>query len=131
MINKKVFCVGVFDLFHIGHRAFLKKASQFGDLTVGVVCDKAVKKQKGANRPIFNRDERTDIIYDLRYVKDTVGLNDFYIPPMITNEYDYIIIGEDQTHIKNQSLIPYEKKIIFPRYEGISTSKLIERIKKL
>ena len=130
-MNKKIFCIGVWDLFHEGHRALLRKASSLGDLTVGIVGDKAVKREKGDKRPIINENERISSINDLKYVNKWILLSNFSIPLNIIKTYDFIIIGEDQGHIKNQNFISYEQKIIFPRYDGVSTSDLIKRIKKL
>ena len=130
-MNKKVFCLGVWDLFHEGHRAFLRKASKLGELTVGVVVDAVVTEQKGENRPVIHECERFSSVDDLKYVTKCIYLSDFIIPSDIIRTHDFIIIGEDQSHLKNLGLVPYEKKIIFPRYEGVSTSKLIKRIKRL
>lgn len=128
---KRVFCAGVWDLCHEGHRALLKKAATFGELTVGVVIDTAVKKHKGKNRPIMCDKERFYSVDDLKYVTKTIYLTRFLIPTNIITSHDIIIMGEDQSHFENTELIPYEKKIIFPRYKGISTSDIVKKIKDL
>jgi len=61
--KKIVFASGVFDLFHIGHLKYLKKAKELGDiLVVNVVNDSRVKILKGNNRPIINEKMRAKII---------------------------------------------------------------------
>ena len=58
--RKKVFVSGCFDLLHSGHIAFLKEASQYGDLYVGLGSDKTIYDLKG--RSTVNSEEET-IIY--------------------------------------------------------------------
>ena len=51
--NKVVLVTGCFDIFHSGHKAFLKAAKKQGDvLIVGLELDKRVRKLKGKDRPI-------------------------------------------------------------------------------
>ncbi len=67
---------GSFDLVHIGHAAYIEKASQFGDvLIVGVDSDAKIKKRKGPNRPIVGEEERLRLLTHLRGV-DFVTLKD-------------------------------------------------------
>ena len=57
-MSKKIFVLGVWDLIHKGHRSFLKKAFKLGELTVGIVEDYAVAKEKGLGRPIICESQR-------------------------------------------------------------------------
>ena len=57
---------GVFDVFHYGHLAHLKAATGFGNLSVAVTSDKFVNK--GPGRPVFNQEQRRDIVNSLRFV---------------------------------------------------------------
>jgi len=129
---KKVFCLGVWDLFHFGHLNLLYNAYQGsgeGWLIVGVVTDEAVKRQKGPSRPIVPFDERMAIISALGCVRETVGVDEFRIPKDILDTCDLIVVGEDQHHIANLYEIPESKRLNLSRYDGTSTSKIIERIK--
>jgi cytidyltransferase-like protein len=127
MENEKfVLICGVWDLCHSSHIQLLRKASKLGKLIVGVVADEAVKRQKGNNRPIMSSEEREKIIRLLGY--GTIPLDDFYFPVEWIDKVDWVAIGEDQSHFKNLDEIPYEKKIIFPRYPGISTSDIVKKI---
>lgn len=57
--DKVVYVDGGFDLFHIGHIEFLKKAKSMGDyLLVGIHDDQIVNAVKGSNFPIMNIHER-------------------------------------------------------------------------
>jgi cytidyltransferase-like protein len=67
MRKKKVFVSGCFDLLHSGHVAFLKEASSFGDLYVGLGSDKTVYELKG-RKTINSEDERLYMIGSLSCV---------------------------------------------------------------
>ena len=132
MKMKKVFCLGVWDLFHMGHLNLLYsayKGSGEGRLIVGVVKDAAVRRQKGQNRPIIPYNERLEIVRSLWFVKETVWLDGFFIPKAIIDQCDLIVVGADQSHIKNLPEIPKSKRLDLPRYVGTSTSDIIKRIK--
>ena len=64
---------GCFDVIHAGHVAYLREASNLGDLLiVGVNCDEQVKAQKGEGRPIYECQERMDILAELQCVSFVV-----------------------------------------------------------
>ena len=66
---KKVFVSGCFDLLHSGHVAFLKKASQYGEVYVSVGSDKTIMELKN-KRPTYSEDERLYLVKSLKYVKE-------------------------------------------------------------
>ncbi len=67
--NKIVLTHGSFDLFHIGHLAFLKKSKKHGDiLFVGVDKDDWVAHFKGQKRPIIPLAHRLQIVAGLEEV---------------------------------------------------------------
>jgi cytidyltransferase-like protein len=68
--NKKiVLATGVFDLLHIEHLRFLKKARASGDrLIVGVESDRRAELIKGFARPINNQRIRQEQIAALKFV---------------------------------------------------------------
>ena len=126
---RRVFCLGVFDLLHIGHISFLTEAREFGDcLTVGLVEDAAIQSHKGQSRPIIPFEERERILDELRCVDKIIVLNDFIVPVHIIETYDVIVAGEDQTHIKNLQDIPHNKRVLIYRYPHQSTSAIIKKI---
>ncbi len=60
---------GSFDLFHIGHKAYLAVARSLGDiLVVGVDSDEKITRRKGKNRPVVPQEERLDVLAGLRSV---------------------------------------------------------------
>ena len=54
---KKVFVSGCFDILHSGHIAFLKEASQYGKLYVGIGSDKTISELKG-RKTVNSEEER-------------------------------------------------------------------------
>jgi cytidyltransferase-like protein len=60
---------GVFDLFHIGHLSFLKRAKMLGgSLAIAVLSDRYVRSYKGPTRPIQPEKDRLAIIRAIRFV---------------------------------------------------------------
>lgn len=67
--KKIVFTNGCFDILHAGHVAYLKEASDLGDLLVlGLNSDSSVRKLKGESRPINNELDRKFVMEALRSV---------------------------------------------------------------
>ena len=66
-----VYTTGVFDTFHRGHYNFLKKASEYGYLIVGVTSDYLVKKEKN-KIPIVNQKNRINTLKRLDFIKEVV-----------------------------------------------------------
>ena len=68
-----VLCHGCWDLLHLGHVRHLEAAKAFGDiLVVTVTPDKFVNK--GPARPVFNENDRAEMLVALRCV-DYVAIN--------------------------------------------------------
>ena len=74
--NKSVIVFGTFDVFHLGHEYFLKKAKALGDyLTVVIARDKTVKKVKG-EYPQHNEKQRMENVKSSG-IPDKVVLGNF------------------------------------------------------
>lgn len=89
--KKKIILVGgCFDILHIGHISFLKKARALGDvLFVLLESDATIQKLKGKNRPINAQKDRAFVLSCLRFVDFVVLLK----PHVTNNGYDAIIQG--------------------------------------
>ena len=98
-MRKKVFLSGSFDPLHSGHVALFKKASEYGDLYVGMGCDASVEMYK--NHPVFwTAEERLYMVKAIRHVTDAsvntgMGFGDFITNPMFLG-CDIWIIGKDR-----------------------------------
>jgi cytidyltransferase-like protein len=96
--RKKVFVSGCFDMLHSGHIAFLKEASEYGDLYIGLGSDKTLKELKG-REPVNSEDERLFMLSALSCVQKVVvnrgsGLID-YLNEIKILEPDLLIVNED------------------------------------
>ena len=67
--RKIILTNGCFDVIHAAHVAYLKEARKLGDvLVVGLNSDQQVRSLKGDDRPIFNQNERLEILEELASV---------------------------------------------------------------
>ncbi|HEX8974309.1 MAG TPA: adenylyltransferase/cytidyltransferase family protein [Patescibacteria group bacterium] len=94
---KKVLVFGTFDIFHEGHRNFLKQARKHGEfLRVVVARDATVLKVKG-RLPRSSEQQRADTIRKSRLADEVVlgNLNDKYA---VVRDFkpDVICLGYDQ-----------------------------------
>lgn len=75
---------GCFDIIHVGHVEFLKKAKEKGDaLFVLLESDEKVKQIKGESRPIHTQEERAKVLSALEPVDYVMLL------PYFTRNQDY------------------------------------------
>ncbi|PKC14170.1 Nucleotidylyl transferase [Rhizophagus irregularis] len=71
--DKVVYVDGTFDLFHVGHIEFLKRAKSLGNyLLVGIHDDQTVNAIKGVNFPLMNLHERVLSVLACRYVDEVI-----------------------------------------------------------
>ncbi len=112
--NKKViFTNGCFDILHVGHAKYLKKAKALGDiLVIGLNSDSSVRRLKGKTRPINNELDRACLLSALGFV-------------------DYVVIFDEDTPYK---LIKFLKPNILVKgadYEGkeVVGSELVDEVK--
>ncbi|NIM91610.1 MAG: adenylyltransferase/cytidyltransferase family protein [Candidatus Aminicenantes bacterium] len=125
---------GCFDLIHIGHIRYLRKAKQKGDvLVLALNSDSSVHKLKGEGRPILDQRERVEI------------LSAFYLVDYLTifseNNVEKILLalkpdihakGSDytkETVPEKETVKSYGGSIAIVGGEKVnSTSQIIERI---
>ncbi len=92
--NKTVYmCFGT-DIIHGGHISIIDKAAQLGNLTVGILSDKAVASFK--RFPILNFSERSKLIGGIKGV-ETVVMQDTlsYADNISRYKPDYVVHGDD------------------------------------
>lgn len=102
---KVVMTQGSYDLFHVGHKAYLAKAKSFGDLLiVGVDSDEKIRSRKGENRPMVPLDERLDILAGLRGVDVLVvkQLSDPKWALLKTVRPDVLVVSESTKKFDDQ-----------------------------
>jgi glycerol-3-phosphate cytidylyltransferase len=115
------YTAGAFDLFHVGHLRFLKRAAELCDkLIVGVSTTESMAEFKGV-LPVISFNDRVEIIKSLPFVQYVVA-NEI-LEHEITRKrlgFDVFIIGDDwQGKLKSNIICPI---VYLPRTEGISTT---------
>ena len=130
--KKVVFTNGCFDILHIGHIRYLRDAKALGDLLIiGLNSDKSVSKIK-PGRPINPEGHRAEILSSLETV-DYVTLFDEETPYELIKllKPDVLVKGGDwkKEDIVGSDIAKETRSL--PYVKGISTTKLIEKIKKL
>jgi D-glycero-beta-D-manno-heptose 1-phosphate adenylyltransferase len=67
--EQAIFTNGCFDLLHLGHVRYLRRARQLGDfLIVGVNSDESTSRLKGPERPLVPEKERAEVLAALANV---------------------------------------------------------------
>lgn len=67
--KKIVFTNGCFDIIHVGHIAYLKRARELGDiLFIGLNSDASVRAIKGPSRPVNSELDRATVLSALYFV---------------------------------------------------------------
>ncbi|MFN2516113.1 MAG: D-glycero-beta-D-manno-heptose 1-phosphate adenylyltransferase [Pyrinomonadaceae bacterium] len=131
-----VFTNGVFDLLHVGHVRYLARARSLGDsLAVGINSDRTVRELKGEGRPVINEGERAEILAALRHVTYVTIFDDTSPRSMIARLAPDVLVkggdyGLDEIHGREEVKAAGGKVISLPFVEGVSTSAIIERMKK-
>ena len=82
------------DIVHEGHLTILEKASTLGEVTVGVIADKALSGHRSL--PIVNFETRKRIAQGLKGVADVVTQNEWsYVPSILKIKPEYFVHGDD------------------------------------
>jgi len=134
--KRVVFTNGCFDLLHPGHVHYLTQARALGDaLIVALNSDGAVRELKGPGRPILKEQERAQVIAALGCVDYVTIFDDVspratisaLRPEILVKGGDWNvdeIIGREEVEAAGGQVLS------LPFVEGISTSDLIERIRR-
>ena len=135
MIRVYVDMVG--DLFHVGHINLFKKAKAlFPDkeafLVVGVHSDEDVSSYK--RTPIIKQKHRYEMIRFCKLVDQVIESAPLEVTKEFLEEHqiDYVVHGDDiNQELMNQHKVPIDLGIVryFPYTAGISTTKIIEKIR--
>ncbi len=112
--EKVVFINGCYDLLHHGHIKYLERARALGDrLVIGINSDESVRRLKGPARPMYNIEQRMQVLAALRavdwvvpFTEDTPGkLVEFLNPDVLAKgdehfkSIDEIPSGEGVEHV--------------------------------
>jgi len=135
--KKVVFTNGCFDILHVGHIRYLKKAKKQGDiLVIGLNTDRSVKQIKGEERPIVPEKERAEVLSALEFV-DYVVLFDEPDPFLLIESLkpNVLVKGADWPKNKIIGREIMEKTggrvVRVPLVRGASSTGVIEKIIKV
>lgn len=131
MACKKVFTNGVYDILHIGHLKILEEAKALGDiLHVGINSDSSVRRLKGDTRPIISQEQRREMVLALECV-DFVHIFNEDTPLRLIEELDPDIVVKGGDWGVDDVIAGKRAKVVtIPLVDGISTTKIIEKIQK-
>ena len=91
---KKVYVAMASDLIHHGHMHTLKEARKLGDITLGLLTDKAIASYK--RLPLMNYDQRKAVVENIKGVKEVIPQETLdYVPNLRKLRPDYVVHGTD------------------------------------
>ena len=145
--QKIVFTSGTFDLLHAGHILFFEDCKKHGDiLVVTTGRDEVIRRNKGEGRPILNEHERLKIVSSLEVVDYCAMERNLYEDSLKHLELIFKELQPDAYVVNEDAFnIPYRKQVSRdhgvelvilkrwhpPEFDGISTTNIIEKIKRL
>ncbi len=147
--QKIVYCSGTFDLTHAGHILFFEDCKKLGDiLVVSVGSDYDIGVNKGTGRPILNEHIRlftisrlkpVDYCFIGRKMRDNNNPLESMAEIFQDLKPDIYIINEDAFDILTRRKLAAENNVPLvvlqrhcpPKFDNISTTKLIQKIKQL
>ena len=106
-------------LIHHGHIRLLKKASEYGNVIVGLTTDEEIISKK-YYQPELAFEFRKEILESIKYVDEVVA-TPWLIDQEILDKHDIdlLVHGND-----NVNLLDKEQLKILPRTKGISSSEM-------
>jgi len=126
------------DLIHPGHLNIINEARKLGEVTVGLLTDKAIASYK--RLPALTYEQRKIIMENIKGVSKVVPQETLdYVLNLRILKPDFYIINEDAVGInERENLAKHHniKMVVLPRYcpkefDKISTTKIIKLINKL
>ncbi|MFA8433517.1 MAG: phosphoenolpyruvate mutase [Marinifilaceae bacterium] len=138
-MSKSVYIGMSADIIHPGHLNIIKEGSKLGTVTVGVLTDKAIASYK--RLPYLDFEQRKMIVENLKGVDKVIPQETLdYVPNLMKVKPDFVVHGDDwkegiQKETRQRvidTISEWGGKVIdVPYTQGISSSKLNEKIKSI
>lgn len=133
---KKVYVGMCADLIHHGHINIINEASKLGEVTVGLLTDKAIAGYKRI--PLLSYEQRKKIVENIIGVKEVIPQETLdYVPNLRKLKPDYVVHGSDwkygvqkQTReLVVEALKEWGGELVEPEYtSGISSTHMINSV---
>ncbi len=127
------------DLIHPGHINILQRAAEIGDITVGLLTDRAIASYK--RLPHMTYEQRKAVVANLKGVTAVVAQETLdYVPNLRRLQPDYVVHGDDwRTGVQRETrqkvidaLAEWGGQLIEVAYtEGISSTQLNAAIRQV
>ncbi|MGI2156632.1 phosphoenolpyruvate mutase [Shewanella baltica] len=138
-MTKSVYVGMSADLVHPGHLNILKKASELGNVTVGLLTDQAIASYKRV--PFMTFDQRKIVIENIKGVSRVIPQNTLdYVPNLEQLKPDFVVHGDDwqngvQANTRQRvidALAQWGGKLVeVPYTQGISSTRLHAAMKEI
>ncbi len=138
-MTKSVYVGMSADLIHPGHINIVKQAAALGEVTVGLLTDKAIASYKRV--PFMTWEQRAEVVGNLKGVVRVVPQHTLdYVPNLRTYKPDFVVHGDDwQTGVQaktRQAVIDAlsewcGKLVEIPYTQGVSSTQLNKALKAI
>ena len=136
---KKVYIGMSADIIHPGHLNIIKKGQELGEVTIGLLTDKAISSYK--RLPYLTYDQREEILNNIKGVIKVIKQDSLdYTKNLKIIKPDYVVHGDDWKEGVQKStrdkvvktLKEWDGEVIdIPYTKGINSSLLNEKIKEI
>ena len=137
--EKNVYLAMSADIIHIGHLNIIKEAARHGNLTVGVLTDKAIASYK--RLPFLPYETRSKTVESIKGVRAVISQDTLdYTHNLLKLKPDYVVHGDDwktgvQSKVREKvinTLKDWGGELIEPSYtDGISSTMLNASLKDI
>lgn len=138
-MSKKVYVGMSADLIHPGHLNIINEARKLGEVTVGLLTDKAIASYK--RLPFLSFDQRKIIVENIKGVDKVISQDTLdYVPNLEKIKPDFVVHGDDwKTGVQKQTrekvieaLNKWGGELVEIEYtKGISSTMINESLKEI
>jgi len=124
---------GCFDALHAGHLFALREARRQGNrLLVAVNTDRSVRELKGEARPLFPLEARLAVLAALEMVDLVVAFDQTTPEALYQALRPHVLVKGEEYRERSLPEATWVDRVVFlPRLEGISTSRIEERLQSI
>lgn len=121
------------DIVHAGHLNIIKEGQKLGEVTVGLLTDKAVASKK--RLPYMNYEQRFEVVSNIKGVDNVIPQDTSdYRPNLRKLKPDFVVHGNDwQKEARQQvvdTILEWNGQLVEVKYtEGISSTLLHKKLK--